>query len=255
MTRTTHSAESGEHSEMDAEHRTVIGIRDLVKEYRIGGETVRALDGVSADLRAGELCSIVGPSGAGKSTLLHLIGALDTPTSGNVSINGRDLAGLGDRELAAIRLREVGFVFQFFNLLPSMSAWENVALPRMFAGGSLGKARKDAVETLDLVGVAHRADHRPAEMSGGQMQRVAIARALIMQPSLLLADEPTGNLDSRTGAAILELLQELAHTPVDDDSAKRRLVVLVTHDDDAAATADHRITVRDGRIEADELTP
>lgn len=252
MTRTTQTSGSGNDPETESDPHAVITIRDLVKKYRIGGETVRALDGVSADLFAGEFCSIVGPSGAGKSTLLHMIGALDTPTSGQVAINGRNLAGLSDRELAAIRLHDVGFVFQFFNLLPSMSAWENVALPRMFAGGSLSKARKDSIEMLDLVGIAARGDHRPSEMSGGQMQRVAIARALIMRPALLLTDEPTGNLDTNTGASILDLLREIAHAPIDSsDGPRKRLVVLVTHDDAAAATADHRITVRDGRVESD----
>ncbi|WP_040796886.1 ABC transporter ATP-binding protein [Nocardia higoensis] len=223
---------------------------DVVREYRIGGQTVRALDGVNLRLPASEFVALVGPSGAGKSTLLHILGALDSPTSGQVLVGGADISYRTDAQQADFRLRTVGFVFQDFNLMPTLSAWENVALPKMLAGRRISRARTEAVRLLELVGLGERAAHRPAELSGGQMQRVAIARALMMDPPLILADEPTGNLDSRTGAAILDLLGDLAHS---GESA--RLVVLVTHDHAAAARTDRIITLMDGRVTSDTGAP
>ncbi|MCX2963056.1 ABC transporter ATP-binding protein [Gordonia sp. SW 21] len=215
---------------------------DLVREYQMGDQRVRALDGLDLTLDGGQFASIVGPSGAGKSTLLHVLGALDTPTSGTITVDGTDLGSLDDDAASAFRRHRVGFVFQFFNLVPTMSAWENVALPRLLDSQSLRKAKPRAVELLERVGLGARVNHRPSELSGGQMQRVAIARSLIMDPTILLADEPTGNLDSKTGDSVLELLSEVAHdTP-------NRLVVMVTHDAHAADVADTTITVRDGKI-------
>ncbi|MFB8005183.1 ABC transporter ATP-binding protein [Nocardia sp. NPDC056000] len=221
----------------------MIKLRDVVREYRLGGELVRALDGVSLDLDLGEFTAVVGPSGAGKSTLLHIVGALDAPTSGSVEFDGAEIAGLTEDQRSRFRLRSVGFIFQFFNLLPTMSAWENVALPRVLDGSPIGRVRKDALALLDLVGIGDRAEHRPTELSGGQMQRVAIARALMLDAPLILADEPTGNLDSKSGQLILELLTSLAH-----DTDRPRMVVMVTHDKDAAATADRTIEMVDGKV-------
>ncbi|GAA2064178.1 ABC transporter ATP-binding protein [Williamsia deligens] len=215
---------------------------DLVREYRMGDATVRALDGLTLRLDAGQFVSVVGPSGAGKSTLLHVMGALDVPDSGRILVDGSDISAMDDDELSTFRRRRVGFVFQFFNLVPTLSAWENVALPRLLDGTPLRRSRTDAQELLDRVGLGNRADHRPGELSGGQMQRVAIARSLIMGPRILLADEPTGNLDSQTGAAILDLLGDVAR------DGEGRLVVMVTHDVNAAEVADRTVTVRDGRI-------
>ncbi|GED98643.1 ABC transporter ATP-binding protein [Gordonia crocea] len=220
----------------------LVSARNLVREYAFGETTVRALDGVDLDLPGGRFVSIIGPSGAGKSTLLHILGALDQPTSGEIVVDGVDLTNLDDAAASEFRRRRIGFIFQFFNLVPTMSAWENVALPRLLDNQSLRKAKPEAVELLERVGLGDRVDHRPSELSGGQMQRVAIARSLIMDPAILLADEPTGNLDSRTGEAVLELLAALAHDRPD------RLVVMVTHDSGAAAATDQVITVRDGRV-------
>ena len=221
----------------------VVEASNLVREYRMGTETVRALDGASLTLEGGQFVSVVGPSGAGKSTLLHIIGALDVPTSGSIRVDGTDLAALDDDEASEFRRNRVGFIFQFFNLVPTLTAWENVALPMLLDSRSLKKARPRAVELLERVGLGARVEHRPAELSGGQMQRVAIARSLIMGPKILLADEPTGNLDSKTGADVLELLAEVAHDEPD------RLVLMVTHDSNAAAVCDRVVTVRDGRID------
>lgn len=220
----------------------VVQATDLVREYRLGDERVRALDGLDLSLDGGQFVSVVGPSGAGKSTLLHILGALDTPTSGTIRVDGIDLGALDDNAASEFRRHRVGFVFQFFNLVPTMSAWENVALPRLLDNQSLRAAKPRAVELLERVGLGDRIDHRPSELSGGQMQRVAIARSLIMEPAILLADEPTGNLDSRTGQAVLDLLAEVAHDAPD------RLVVMVTHDPGAASVADTTVTVRDGKI-------
>ena len=219
----------------------LIEVRGLVKEYRRGDQPVRALDGVDLDVEAGTFVSVMGPSGSGKSTFLHLLGALDAPTSGSVTIDGEELGALDDEALTAFRRRKLGFVFQFFNLLPTMSAWENVALPLLLDGARLGSLRAQAVALLDRVGLAERVDHRPAELSGGQLQRVAIARALMADPKVLLADEPTGNLDSESGVGILELLRSCT-------ADEGRTLVMVTHDANAAATGDRIVTLVDGRI-------
>ncbi|WP_051053558.1 ABC transporter ATP-binding protein [Mycolicibacterium chubuense] len=217
---------------------------DVVRSYRAGGQTVRALDNVSLHLHGGEFVSVVGPSGAGKSTLLHLLGALDAPDSGSIRVNDAELAAMSDDEQARFRRHQVGFIFQFFNLLPTLTAWENVAVPALLDGRGLRDVRSRALQLLDLVGLGRRAHHRPSELSGGQMQRVAVARALLMDPPLILADEPTGNLDSVTGAAVLELLSHVAH---DGD----RAVLMVTHNLEAAATTDRVITLHDGVVTAD----
>lgn len=221
---------------------------NVVREYRVGGQTVRALDGVSLRLADEQFVSVVGPSGAGKSTLLHLLGALDSPDSGSIAFDGEEIARLSDEQQSRFRHRRVGFIFQFFNLLPTLSAWENVAIPKLLDGVRLGSAKPDAIRLLDRVGLGNRAQHRPAELSGGQVQRVAVARALMMNPPLILADEPTGNLDSATGASILALLAEVAH-----EEGGGRLVVMVTHNADAAAATDRVITLQDGRVGSDVM--
>ncbi|WP_378732783.1 ABC transporter ATP-binding protein [Nocardia brasiliensis] len=218
----------------------MLELTGVTKEYRVGGQTVRALDDISLRIEPGEFTSIIGPSGSGKSTLLHLLGALDTPDSGSIRFQGNEIASLDDESQSEFRRHRVGFIFQFFNLLPTLSAWENVAIPKLLDGTGLRKAKPRALELLDRVGLSDRANHRPAELSGGQMQRVAVARAMIMDPPLILADEPTGNLDSKTGAAILELLGEIA--------GSGNSVVMVTHDMGAVAYCDRAVTLRDGRI-------
>lgn len=225
-----------------------IELRDVVREYRVGGQTVRALDEVSLRLADGQFVSVVGPSGAGKSTLLHLLGALDSPDSGSIAFDGEEIGRLGDEQQSRFRHHRVGFIFQFFNLLPTLSAWENVAIPKLLDGVRLGSAKPEAIRLLDRVGLGDRTQHRPAELSGGQMQRVAVARALMMNPPLILADEPTGNLDSATGASILALLAEVAH-----EDAQGRLVVMVTHNADAAAATGRVITLQDGRVGSDVM--
>jgi putative ABC transport system ATP-binding protein len=221
---------------------------DVVREYRTGGQTVRALDGISLGLARGQFASVVGPSGSGKSTLLHLLGALDSPDSGSIRFDGIEIATMTDDEQSAFRRHKVGFIFQFFNLLPTLSAWENVAVPKLLDGQSLRRAKPHAVDLLERVGLGNRVDHRPAELSGGQMQRVAVARALMMDPPLILADEPTGNLDSATGTAIVELLRSAAH-----DSDVDRAVVMVTHNAEIAWATDRIITLHDGVLESDVL--
>ena len=223
-----------------------IELRDVVRAYRVGGQIIRALDQITMRLDGGQFVSVVGPSGAGKSTLLHLLGALDSPDSGSITFNGDEIGRLSEEEQSEFRHRRVGFIFQFFNLLPTLSAWENVAIPKLLGGVRLRVAKPDAVRLLDRVGLSNRAQHRPAELSGGQMQRVAVARALMMDPPLILADEPTGNLDSATGASILELLSEVAH-----EDGRGRSVVMVTHNSDAAAATDRMILLQDGRIGSD----
>ncbi|MEV6427421.1 ABC transporter ATP-binding protein [Nocardia sp. NPDC051463] len=218
----------------------MLELSDITKHYRVGEQTVRALDGVSLRIGPGEFTSIIGPSGSGKSTLLHLLGALDSPDSGSIRFQGAEIGSLEEEKQSEFRRHRVGFIFQFFNLLPTLTAWENVAIPKLLDGTGLRKAKPRALELLDLVGLGDRAAHRPAELSGGQMQRVAVARALIMDPPLILADEPTGNLDSKTGASILKLLGDIA--------SNGNSVVMVTHDMGAIEYCDRVITLRDGRI-------
>ncbi|MDJ0360373.1 ABC transporter ATP-binding protein [Rhodococcus sp. H29-C3] len=221
----------------------------VVKQYSAGDQPVRALDGVGLTIEGGQFVSLVAPSGAGKSTLLHMLGALDVPDSGSVIFDGVDITRLSDNEQSDFRRHKVGFVFQFFNLLPTMSAWENVAVPKLLDGMPIRKAKVDALRLLDMVGMADRAEHRPAQLSGGQIQRIAIARALIMNPALLIADEPTGNLDSKTSQTVLNILADIAH-----DSDSTRAVVMATHDLEAARNTDRVISMLDGRIDTDVLS-
>jgi putative ABC transport system ATP-binding protein len=220
-------------------------LRDVTKHYVQGRRVVQALRGVSLRIDAGEFVSIMGPSGSGKSTLMHLLGALDTPTSGQVFFRGRALQSLSDRELSLIRRTRIGFIFQFFNLLPTLTAVENVALPLFLAGQRRSRALEPAYAGLERVGLAKRAGHFPEELSGGEMQRVAIARALVIEPEAVLCDEPTGNLDSATSKEILELLRSLPEPG-------KRAVVMVTHDGSAAVYGDRIVHIRDGRIDAEE---
>ncbi len=219
--------------------------RELVRVFGEGETAVRALDGVSIEIGAGEMVAIMGPSGSGKSTLLHLLGALETPTSGRISLAGERYDGLGDARLTRLRRDRIGFVFQFFNLLPALSAEENVLLPGLIAGRRDDAVRERARALLERVGLGHRTTHLPSELSGGEQQRVSIARALLTEPELVLADEPTGNLDSRSSGQVLELLRDLNRT-------EGQTLVIVTHDPGAAATAGRVIFLRDGRV-ADEI--
>jgi len=223
---------------------TVILTHHLAREYQMGAEVVHALRGVDIQIKKNEFVACMGPSGSGKSTLMNLIGCLDTPTSGEYWLNGQKVSDLSDDELARIRNKEIGFVFQTFNLLPRADALHNVELPLIYAGMSAKERRERAQRSLQQVGLGDRMDHRPNELSGGQRQRVAIARALVNTPSILLADEPTGNLDSATGNEIMALFQEL------HDSGQT--IVLVTHEHDIAAHARRQIHLLDGKIERDE---
>jgi putative ABC transport system ATP-binding protein len=218
-----------------------IRARRLTKVYGEGETAVHALAGVDLEVGRGEMVAIMGPSGSGKSTLLHLMGALDTPTKGTVSIARRRFDSLGDAELTLLRREKIGFVFQFFNLLPALTAEENVALPALIAGRRDSAIRDRAGELLERVGLAERADHLPDELSGGEQQRVSIARALLMDPELVLADEPTGNLDTTSSAEVLALLREL-------NRKDGHTIVLVTHDPGAASMAGRVVFLRDGRI-------
>jgi len=219
--------------------------KDLRRVYGEGDTAVRALDGVSVRIERGEMVAIMGPSGSGKSTLLHLLGALETPTDGTIALAGNRFEGLGERELTLLRRETIGFVFQFFNLLPALSAEENVVLPALIAGRRDDATRARAVELLERVGLGARREHLPTELSGGEQQRVSIARALLLEPELVLADEPTGNLDSRSSGEILGLLGEL-------NRAEGHTIVMVTHDPAAAATAGRVIFLRDGRVAGEE---
>ena len=231
---------------MRPEEQPMLEMTEVTKTYRIGGQTVRALDAIRLTLTGGEFASVVGPSGAGKSTLLHLLGALDRPNSGSIRFQGKEIGDLDDEQQSEFRRHSVGFVFQFCNPLPTMPAWENVAVPKLLEGARISKVKSRALDLLALVDLADRAEHRPSELSGGQMQRVAVARALMMDPPLVLADEPTGNLDSKTGAAIMALLTDIAHQ-------HGRSVVMVTHNLEAASSTDRVITLTDGRIGSDVL--
>jgi len=223
----------------------LLSVRDLVKTYRVGEVDVRALRGVSLDVQAGEFVALTGSSGSGKSTFMHMLGCLDRPTSGTYQLNGRDVAELSTRALAAVRNKEIGFVFQGFNLLSRTSAVENVELPLLYSRTRVTDRRERAVRALQAVGLGERLDHHPNQLSGGQQQRVAIARALVSEPTLLLADEPTGNLDSRTSVEVMGIFQAL-------NTEKGITVILVTHEHDIAEYATRVVTFRDGRVERDE---
>jgi putative ABC transport system ATP-binding protein len=222
----------------------VIDIENITKNYVMGEETVHALRGVSLQIQRNEYIAVMGPSGSGKSTLMNMVGCLDTPTSGRYDFNGRNVAEMDDDELAAIRNREIGFVFQTFNLLPRSDSLRNVELPLIYAGMDPQTREERATQALIDVGLGDRLHHKPSELSGGQRQRVAIARALVNKPSIILADEPTGNLDSKTGEEIMALLEDLYH--------RGNTIILVTHERDIAAHARRTVRLRDGVIESDE---
>ncbi len=218
----------------------LVELRDVYKIYQLGGEEIRALDGINLDIEAGELISIIGPSGSGKSTLMHILGCLDSPSKGTIKLDGTMIHDATQTQLAGIRNKKVGFVFQFFNLLPKLNVLQNVELPMIYAGAGSRERRDQAMEALKLVQLENRSKHRPSQLSGGQQQRVAIARALVNNPKIIFADEPTGNLDSHTGEAILNLFHSL--------SQQGRTIIIVTHDPEIAAVTPRRIEIRDGRI-------
>ena len=221
----------------------VIKIDGVTKLYQMGEETIRALRGVALEIRRNEYLAIMGPSGSGKSTLMNMLGCLDTPTAGHYEFNGKDVSSMSDDELAEIRNREIGFVFQTFNLLPRSNALHNVELPLIYAGVSRHERIERARQALENVGLGDRLHHRPNELSGGQRQRVAIARALVTRPSIILADEPTGNLDSKTGVEIMELFERLYE--------QGNTIIVVTHEEDIARHARRIVRLRDGLIESD----
>jgi len=225
----------------------VIEIRNIIRDFKLGQETVHVLKGIDLDIKRGDYVAIMGPSGSGKSTLMNLLGCLDTPTAGSYLLNGKDVSQMTDDELADIRNTEIGFVFQTFNLLPRTTALENVALPMIYAGKGKKARQERASEVLTDVGLADRMDHKPNQLSGGQRQRVAVGRALVNKPSIILADEPTGNLDSKTGTEIMTLFDEI--------HAKGNTVIMVTHEEEVAAHARRVIRLRDGIIESDTTNP
>ena len=223
----------------------IIGLKNIIKNYQVGTQVVRALRGVDLEIKRGEYVAIMGPSGSGKSTLMNILGALDTPSDGDYLLNGTNVSHLTDEELAAIRNREIGFVFQTFNLLSRYTALENVTLPLIYAGVLKQERRKTALEVLDNVGLSDRVTHKPNELSGGQRQRVAVARALVNKPSIILADEPTGNLDSKTSEDIMKLISEIHDLG--------NTIIVVTHEEDIAKMAQRIIRLRDGVVESDAL--
>ncbi|WP_033564809.1 ABC transporter ATP-binding protein [Sphingobacterium sp. SYP-B4668] len=225
-----------------AEH-PLIEITDIGRKYIIGSETIHALKSVSLHINKGEFVALMGPSGSGKSTLMNILGCLDTPSKGDYILNGINVSQMSDDELAEVRNKEIGFVFQTFNLLPKSTALENVALPLIYAGKSKKVRDEKALATLTSVGLEHRTDHKPNELSGGQRQRVAVARALINDPSIILADEPTGNLDTKTSIEIMGLLEDI--------HSKGNTIILVTHEEDIAQHAHRIVRMRDGLIEDD----
>lgn len=224
----------------------LIEVRNVSKIYHLGGEEIRALDDVSLDINRGEFMSIIGPSGSGKSTLMHILGCLDSPTHGTINLDGVMIQGASRAQLATLRNQKIGFVFQFFNLLPKLNVLQNVELPMIYSGIGRRERHERAMEALKQVELDHRVKHRPLQLSGGQQQRVAIARALVNNPKIIFADEPTGNLDSHTGAAILELFKKL--------TAEGRTIALVTHDPNIASRTRRRIEIRDGKI-TDHVDP
>lgn len=223
----------------------VIDLKDIKREFVVGKQMVRALRGVDIEIQKNEYAALMGPSGSGKSTLMNVIGCLDTPTSGTYRLNGKDVSRMMDDELAEIRNMEIGFVFQTFNLLPRYSALENVALPLVYAGWSKKDRLERAAEVLEMVGLSDRMDHNPNELSGGQRQRVAVGRALVNKPSIILADEPTGNLDTKTSHEIMALFNEIHQNG--------NTVILVTHEEDIAEHAKRVIRLRDGIVESQGL--
>ena len=222
----------------------MVNLEAVARRYRVGGQTVHALAGVDLDIPQGQFVAVVGPSGSGKSTLLNILGCLDSPSSGRYRLDATDVSTFDDERASDFRNRRIGFVFQSFHLLPRLTVLENVLLPRRFLREPAPQLEPRAHALLERMGLSQRLDHRPDQLSGGQMQRVAIARALLMQPALLLADEPTGNLDSKSAADVLGLIEEV--------HARGQTVVLVTHDTDVAARAQRRVHLRDGRIESDD---
>jgi len=224
----------------------VIEIRNIIRDFPLGQETVHVLKGIDLDIEQGEYVAIMGPSGSGKSTLMNLLGCLDTPTAGTYILNGNDVSQMSDDDLAEIRNHEIGFVFQTFNLLPRTTALENVALPMIYAGVSKKDRTKRAEEVLVDVGLGDRMDHKPNQLSGGQRQRVAVGRALVNKPSIILADEPTGNLDSKTSEEIMDLLDEIHQNG--------NTVIVVTHEEDIAARAHRIIRLIDGMVDSDTFT-
>ena len=225
----------------------LITLLDIGRKYVIGAETIHALKSVSLTIEKGEFVALMGPSGSGKSTLMNILGCLDTPTKGTYILNGNQVSEMSDSELAEIRNKEIGFVFQTFNLLPRSSSLENVALPLVYAGVSRAQREDRAQKTLESVGLGNRVHHKPNELSGGQRQRVAVARALVNNPSIILADEPTGNLDTKTSVEIMGLLEEI--------HSKGNTIILVTHEEDIAQHAHRIVRMRDGLIENDYLNP
>lgn len=223
-------------------NQAVLELTDIHKQYKMGDTVIHALKGISLRFKKGELISIVGPSGSGKSTLLQIAGLLDKPSSGSIKVNGKALTSFDERTLAKVRNKDFGFVFQQFNLLKKTSALENVALPLLYGGVKKSLRDKRAEEVLGLVGLGDRLDNTPAQLSGGQQQRVAIARALVNDPSVIFADEPTGNLDSKTGDEIIALLKDL--------HKQGKTILIVTHEEDVAKIASHRVTIRDGQVDS-----
>jgi putative ABC transport system ATP-binding protein len=223
----------------------IISLNNIVRSFSIGAEEVKALRGINLNINKNEYVALMGPSGSGKSTLMNLLGCLDTPTSGQYILNGTDVSVLNDNELAQIRNKEIGFIFQTFNLLPKSTALDNVILPLIYAGMGKVEREQKALKTLDDVGLANRVKHKPNELSGGQRQRVAVARALVNNPAIILADEPTGNLDSKTSVEIMGLFEEI--------HKKGNTIIVVTHEEDIARHAHRIIRLRDGVIESDEI--
>lgn len=233
------------HEDASSGNEALLQLRDIVRTYKMGSELVHALCGISLDIYRNEYVAVMGPSGSGKSTLMNIIGCLDIPTSGEYSLAGEKVAEMNESELADIRNQSIGFVFQTFNLLPRANILHNVELPLIYGGIARAERRQRAEQALERVGLRDRMTHRPNELSGGQCQRVAIARALVRNPSIILADEPTGNLDSKTGADIMGML--------DDLHADGQTIILVTHEDDVAAHAQRVLCLRDGQIESDVM--
>lgn len=229
---------------MDKKDAIAIRLRDIKKIYKMGGQELAALNGIDLDIKRGEFAALMGPSGSGKSTLMNILGCLDRPTVGSYELEGKEVAHLSDDELAVMRNKHIGFVFQNFNLLSRISSLENVALPLVYAGVGASERRKRAQQVLEAVGLGDRAEHMPNELSGGQRQRVAIARALVNNPEIIMADEPTGNLDTKSTKEIMEIFQEM--------HGRGKTIILVTHEPEIAVCANRQLLVRDGVITRDE---